>query len=298
MTITGTATDSPLHHAVTPLDGSTAAAVAWRSKGQLHVTVIAKATFAFAHGVEMPRAAPQAILRAEVHHGGNAARSVRFTSDLVPYLGRADVLFTGHAHAPEGAQATRVRVRLGVFDARRTILDKVVVAEDAAGFQRMPIVYERAFGGMEHPDNPLGVAAPSVVDPTDPKRPAGLGPIARSWPSRRRLLGATPRKALEGAVAEIPEGFDWSYFQAAPPDQRTAHLAGDEWIVMDGAHPTSPRVQMRLPRARGLARVHGLATFGVPEAQPLELRADTLRIDGDTQTCTCLLYTSDAADEL
>src|SRR5277367_2789840 len=87
---------------VTPLPGSAAGSVVWRRHGQLYVTVIVKASFAFAPDAEMTEAEPQPILRDEVHHGNSPARSVRFTSDLAPYLARADVTFTGHAHAPPG----------------------------------------------------------------------------------------------------------------------------------------------------------------------------------------------------
>ncbi|MGK4001626.1 DUF2169 domain-containing protein [Sorangium sp. So ce1036] len=276
--------------AVTPLHGTAATAVAWRSRGQLRVTVIAKATFAFAPDAAMPRAAPQPILRAEVHHGDHPARSVRFTSDLAPCLARADVLFTGHAWAPAERPVDALTVRLAVFDGRRPLVDKRLVVREQGGFLRAPIVYERAVCRADRMDNPLGVApgagAPGVLDPAAPDRPAGFGPIARAWPARRRRLGPTPRKALEGPIAEIPDGFDWSYFQAAPPDQQTELLRGDEWIVLEGLSPGRPLLRMRLPAARGIACVHGLSAFGMPEGQPLDLRADTLRIDGDEQRCT------------
>lgn len=277
---------------VTALAGAAAAAVVWRFQGQLHVTVIAKATFAFAPDADMSRLEPQAILKAETHHGNNPARSVRFTSDLAPYLGQADVLFTGHACSPKGRAVSSMPLRLAIFDGQRFVLDKRLLAQDPAGFQRMPVVYERAARGADGQENPLGVepsaGEPSVVDPaaSPSARAAGFGPIARAWPARKRLLGATPRKALEGAVAEIPDGLDWSYFQAAPLDQRIGSLSGDEWIVLEGLHPALGSLRTRLPGARGRAQIHGLSAFGMHEGQPLDLRIDTLRIDGDEERCT------------
>lgn len=273
---------------VIALPGSAAAAVAWRAQGQLQLTVIAKATFAFARDAEMPLDEPQEILRAEVHHGNNPARSVRFTADLAPYLGCVDVIFTGAAHAPPGQPAQSLAVRLAVFTKERTALDKTLEVRDRSGFERMPLVYERAIGGINNQENPVGAGDPSVVDPHAPQRPAGFGPISRTWPARKRLLGETPRRVLDGRIAEIPAGFDWSYFQAAPLDQRVEALRGDEWILLDGLHPTAPRLQMRLPGARGRARIHGLAAFGVPEGQLLDLRLDTVRIDGDEARCTLI----------
>ncbi|WP_437634315.1 DUF2169 domain-containing protein [Sorangium sp. So ce854] len=280
---------------VTPLSGAAATSVAWRRRGQLHITVIVKASFAFAADAEMPRVEPQAIVPGEVHHGNHPGRSVRLTSDLAPHLERADVLFTGHAHAPPpGAPVHSLPVRLAISDEGGALLDKQLLVQDRAGFQRMPMVYERALRGEDDQENFLGVAAtgdPSdpeanILDPLQPGRAAGFGPIARAWPARRRLLGATPRKALDAAIAELPDAFDWSYYQAAPPDQRVRYLRGGEWIELHGLHPTLPRLRMRLPEARGRARIHGLSAFGVSEGQPLDLNADTLRIDGDEQRCT------------
>ncbi|WP_438016978.1 DUF2169 domain-containing protein [Sorangium sp. So ce315] len=280
---------------VTPLSGAAATSVAWRRRGQLHITVIVKASFAFAADAEMSRVEPQTIVPGEVHHGNHPGRSVRLTSDLAPHLERADVLFTGHAHAPPpGAPVHSLPVRLAISDEGGVLLDKQLLVQDRAGFQRMPLVYERALRGEDDQENFLGVPTtgdPSdpeanILDPLQPGRAAGFGPIARAWPARRRLLGATPRKALDAAIAEIPDAFDWSYYQAAPPDQRVRYLRGGEWIELHGLHPTLPRLRMRLPEARGRARIHGLSAFGVSEGQPLDLNADTLRIDGDEQRCT------------
>lgn len=276
--------------AVTSLPGAEAAAVSWRTQAQRYITVIVKASFAFTPGAAMWRTEPQEILRAEAHHGKNPARSVRFTGDLAPYLGRADVLFTGDAHAPDGAHVESLPVRLAVFGASGCALDKRLLVRDKKPFQRMPLVYEKAARGANGWENPFGIDASDgearVLDPQDPARPAGLGPIARAWPVRKRLLGKTRRETLEGPNAEIPAGFDWSYFQAAPPDQRIDYLRGDEWIVLENLHPAARRLEMRLPRARGVARIQGLAAPPATGGDVIELNADTLRIDGAEQRCT------------
>ncbi|WP_437593122.1 DUF2169 domain-containing protein [Sorangium sp. So ce1000] len=276
--------------AVASLPGAEAAAVSWRTQGQRYVTIIVKASFAFTPGAAMWRTEPQEILRAEVHHGKNPARSVRFTGDLAPYLGRADVLFTGDAHAPDGAHVESLPVRLAIFGAGGCALDKRLLVRDSKPFQRMPLVYERAARGANGWENPFGVDASDgearVLDPHDPARPAGFGPIARAWPVRKRLLGKIRRETLEGPNAEIPAGFDWSYFQAAPQDQRIDYLRGDEWIVLENLHPAARRLEMRLPRARGVARILGLHAPPATGGDVIELNADTLRIDGAEQRCT------------
>ncbi|WP_437759545.1 DUF2169 domain-containing protein [Sorangium sp. So ce1389] len=276
--------------AVTPLQGAAATAIAWRTQGRHYITVIAKASFAFATDAAMWRTDPQEILRAEVHHGKNPARSIRWSGDLAPYLGRADVVFTGDAHAPRGTEVQSLPVRLAVYSAGGWVLDKRLLVRDKGPFRQIPLVYERAVCGADGWEDPFGrepIDGPAnILDLQDPTRPAGFAPLARASPVRRRLLGSTPRKALEGPNADIPAGFDWSYFQAAPADQQIAFLQGDEWIVLEHLNPAAPRLQMRLPGARGVARIWGLADSAAADGELLELNADTLRIDGVEQRCT------------
>ena len=136
---------------VVSLPGSRAASVVWRARGRLHVTVIAKATFGLVPGGDMARAEPQEILTREVHHENLPSRSVRLSGDLALFMPCADVLFTGHAHAPAGARVTSLPLRLAVLSSDRPVLDKRIEARDPAGFVRMQIVYEKALGG-DHDD--------------------------------------------------------------------------------------------------------------------------------------------------
>ncbi len=146
-------------------------------------------------------------------------------------------------------------------------------------FQRMPLVYERA---LRTTDNPLGSESPNLVNPSDRAQPISFGPVSSYWLQRRRALGGLAREALEADVLELPEGFDWSFFQSAPSDQQIAYLRGDEWIVLDGMHPALSRFQSRLPSAVVTARVYGP---GGGQGYPMELMADGLAIDADRQAC-------------
>jgi hypothetical protein len=276
--------------AAIPVGATSVALMAWRHRSVLRVTVIAKATFSIACDTAMPRTRPQKIITQEVHHGNMPSHSVRLTTDLAPYLERADVLFTGSAYAPPGATLESMHVRLGVYDGGRALLDKALLVRKAGGFREVPLVYDRAYGGIGWADNPFGVgvdggAEPSILDPEEPTRTVGFGPISQSLPSRKKLLRGA-RRALVGDVPTLADDIAWEYFQAAPRDQRIDWLRGDEWIVLDGLHPSLPSARTRLPGARGLARVHGLDRFGVADGQPLDLHADTLRIDGDDRQVT------------
>lgn len=310
----GMSVEAPWPVALTPLglharadaaDEDTAAlppvscgAMLWRTREQMYLTVIVKATFGLLDEAEMVLEDPEPILRAELHHQNVPTCSVRATTDLVPFLRQADVVLTGHAHAPGGAPVPTLAVRLAVLR-ERVLLDKaLLVVGDRRGdgppqpFARMPLTYERAYGGIGWKDNPFGVgtggrgAQPNVIHPEDAQRTAGFAPIARGWPARKQLLGAEARRAMEEPIPLVADGVDWAYFQAAPPDQRVEHLRGDEWIVLEGVHPGLPRIRSRLPGVRAAARIHGLRESAPPFGWPLDLVADTLRIDADEQRCS------------
>ncbi|WP_156041475.1 DUF2169 family type VI secretion system accessory protein, partial [Chondromyces apiculatus] len=282
---------------VVPVGQVAAATVLWRMSGQLAVTVVVKATFDLVPDGEMELTEPEPIVTAEVHHGGSPVRSVLATSDLAPFLPRADVVLTGHAHAPEGRSVGRQVVRLSVYR-EQALLDKTLFVHgdrtsgEPAPFQSMPLVYERAFGGIGWADNPLGVGSnpqgqaarpPNIEVPRKPGVTGGFGPISRAWLARRRLVSALDRKVLEAPIVELPETFDWTYYQAAPLDQRVPYLVGDEWIELEGMHPVLQSVQSCLPGAFAEAR---LSVDGHPGSGQVVFRADTLRIDADQGRCS------------
>ncbi len=282
---------------ITALGPAAVDTVLWQMQGRLHVTVVVKASFSFALDAAMDRIDPEEILRAEVHHNKNPMRSIRATGDLAPFQPLCDVVLTGHACAPSGTTVDALSVRLVVFREVPLVDKTLYVRGDTQGaettpFDRIPLMYERAFGGIGWEDNPLGVGAgaatsakaPNVIDPEEPKRVAAFGPISRGWPLRKRLLGTADRKALDRPIAEVPAGFDWAYYQSAPIDQRTEYLHGNEWIILDGMNPAHGHIQSYLPGARAFARVHGVADGG--GGHLLTLSADTLRIDADALVCS------------
>jgi hypothetical protein len=282
---------------VTALGRSACGTVVWRMGERLHVTVIVKASFDLDPDGPMRLSAPEDIIFVEVHNKNNPTRSVRLTQDIAPYLPRADVLLTGHACAPEGSPVEALSVRLAVFRGV-PLLDKTIHVrgdlkdDKTVPFERIPLLYERAYGGIGFETNPLGTGfgagtekkRPNLLDPVRPERPACFAPLSRGWSERKRLLGGADRRAIDRPIMAIPTGFDWSYFQAAPEDQRIDHLKGDEWIILDGVHPTHGHLQSHLPSARGLAGVYGMADAG--DGHPLALAADTLRIDADQLRCS------------
>lgn len=255
-----------------------------------------KATFGLVPDSVMTVAPPDEIRAAEVHYDGDPARSARLVSDLSPYRKRADVLLTGHAYSPTGAPVFATVVRLVVVRGR-PLLEKAfqVVGDRTTGapvkFARLPLVYERAFGGIGWDDNPVGTGAlsgsppPNLVHPSDARRTVCFGPITRGWPSRARLLGPFERSPLEGPIAEIPSDLDFDYFQDAPADQQIPYLFGDEWIMLEGLHPTWPVLETQLPGARAVGKVYGLGAAR-ERGHPIALKADHLHIDTDRGLCS------------
>jgi hypothetical protein len=184
-----------------------------------------------------------------------------------------EVVLYGVCHAPRGqALATcNVRVAVGpkgstsgsgrpVIDKRLTVFgDRYWVPRghgsgftvtQPAPFARMPIAWERAFGGEEYPKNPKGrgiaaVPAPDgqdrvplpnveyatslVTNPSQRPEPASLGPIFIGWPQRRAKAGTYDAAWLEDGFPGYARDTDPSFFCTAPPDQRAkGYFRGDE----------------------------------------------------------------------
>lgn len=285
------------------------ATVVWTTRRHTRVTAILKATFTLVPGGTMTLAAPLPVEATEAHHGGNPGRSVRTVGELAPHLPAVDVTLIGHAFAPRGRAVPRSIARLGLFRERERLLDKSIHVvgsrrgDEVVPFERMALTYELAYGGIGYRDNPLGTGfsgarqSPNLVDPNAPDRVACFAPISRAWPARKLLLGHEMRRAVERPTPEITEGFDWGYFQAAPPDQRIESLLGGEILLLGGMSPDYPELVSRIPRLEAKARFRGLTLGGAEDGGPLALRADSLWIDADAGRCTVTFRASVAVSE-
>lgn len=258
--------------AVVPVGPVACASTLWRAKGRLSVTVVVKARYAFVHNGEMTPIVPEPV---RPEHG-----------ELAPYLTQADVvLSSAHAHPRDASPVPALAVRLAVFR-EWAVIDKslLVYPADDEGKRAHAVTGEiPVVLGPTAKRKPLGI----LVNPSEASKPGTLGPLASHHPDRAKLLGEQVPPVPQNGVYDIPDMFPWAYFQVAPPDQRTSYLRGDEWIVLDGLDREHPRLQSRLPRARGQVYVYPPGLAG-GSSFAVHMEADQLSIDVDRKECVML----------
>jgi hypothetical protein len=280
-----------------PVGSVAVGSVLWRYRGELRCTAIVKATFAMPESGEMTRINPQPIRRSDDYLHG--LPSLAGAAEIAPRLQEAGAVVVGHAYAPEPDGVKKRSIRFTVVRQNKLLIDKTlyVYGDRVKGgapkrFKKMPLGYERALGGIDFSRNPIGVgmdkgtkARPNVINPRDPKRAVGgYGPIPARFPRRKRKLGAVKPQDLESGLLELPDDFNWDYFQPAPRDQRIKRIRGDEWLMLEGMHPRYPRVRVRIPKARAVARIYQVKHVDVPAE--LDLQCDTLHLEPDYDRCS------------
>jgi len=261
--------------------------------GKVRLVIIVKAAFSMDSTPMTPAAAPRIHVR-DLHHRARAAAHVVAPSDIVPGRSRVDVVLVGTACAPGGQPVRKMAARLAVFQQGRAFLDRtleVVGDDDGAGakpFVEMPLMYERAVGGLGAAGNPVGLGEddderPNIYDPRDRSQPAGFGPIAANWPIRQKFLQENEAPKLRAPTITLRGDFDWRYFQSAPPEQQIEHLAPDATVLIEGFDANRPRISAKLPDVQAVGVLFG-AQPGAPKA--LVFRADTLHVDAVSRVCT------------
>lgn len=282
------------------------------------LVVVVKATFVFTPQGHVSLASEQAPLSfGDSFLGEPGASSLRYESDLAPEKPSTDVVVVGHAYPPH-RQATEVHVSVRVGPIRNTLAvfgDRTWARPASpAPFERMPIVYERAFGGRdESPEsrsdheserrNPIGkgfrakgsrldpsfLPLPNIEDPgallrspDDRPEPVGLGFIGRSWLPRLRHAATAPHpppppgSEPPEASPLLPASFDPRYHQAAHPRMVSpAHLRGGEAVELVHMSRLGP-LRFALPASTTRATV----TIG-SERRPVDLAMDTVVIEPD-----------------
>jgi uncharacterized protein YjbI with pentapeptide repeats len=280
------------------------------------VTVVVKGTFDLVEGgPARPRAEPDPVL-GDVHVGDDPEKGLVYASDLAIFKPRCDVTLVGHAHAPRGsATHAQVGLRLGqgarrversiqVFGDRtwKKALGIALAPTDPAPFERMPLVYDRAYGGSGVEVNPVGtghkssadadgtIHLPNLEDPSKPIKGPGdtpppqcLAPVAPTWKQRSRHLGTYDKKWLATRWPYFPEDFDWHAAQHAPASQQTDEIAPDATYEVRGMSPGGGTIRGRLPEIKPRCFVERSAGDGEGGGgfHELPLKLDTAHFDMD-----------------
>lgn len=279
----------------------------WRPQpGAFALTVVCKATYLLAPGRAVLAREQDPPVEEDEHWDDDGARSLRAASDLVPYKPWADVVLVGPAYAPgkEAVRTFRARLVVGTIDKSvvvwcdrsRSVRDGLITL--GPPITKLPLLWERAAGGP-HTDNPVGmrldtppdaagrVAIPNLqppgtkLDRADSFAPVGLGPLSPRWPARARALGgaALPPRWQD---QPLPDDFDYSYFNVAPPDQRMSWIQPDQRIALEGLHLEHPFFVTALPGVEPRAVVDR----ATGEREEVALVADTLCFDTERGVCT------------
>lgn len=258
--------------------------------------------------------------------GAPGRSSPRTESETAFIKPATDVVLIGHAHAP-GPGCTRMEVHCTVGPLVTTLRisgDRVWrhgwfgrYISEPRPFERLPLIYEHAFGGADGPAddparqlieerNPIGrgfrrprspfiegVSLPNIEDPADPVvawgqrvAVAGVGFLAPGWQPRHALAGTFDEAWRQERPGLLPRDFNRAFFNAAHPRliSRTGHLRGDEAVCIRGAASTGD-LFFQLPR---FAAPTATVVRRVGTDMPLVMAFDTVLIDTDAMHLSLL----------
>jgi hypothetical protein len=255
-------------------------------KNGVQVWVVAiKATYAFDDAGKVKLAEEQeAVCLAPEHFGEPGKSSLRREGELVVEHPGTDIAVNAAAYAPGNRPAASVNVAVDVAGLRKALTvfgDRVWTVSGLGAYKttprpfgRMPIVYERAFGGLlgegatsaGEPRNPVGVGfaldkaqlhqqpLPNVEELTghieswkDRPAPAGLGVIASDWSPRREFAGTFDESWKRTRAPFWPSDHNPLFHRSAPAGLWSQQpLRGGERVAMVGLTP-SGRLEFRIP---------------------------------------------------
>ncbi len=231
------------------------------------------------------------VLEADVHFGEPGTSSIKYESDVCLRKKGSDVVLIGHAYSRKGPVKI-LDVSLQVGSLQKTVRvsgDRKWHRSfgswritDPIPFDSMPLIYERAFGGLDdaHPDsskhgserrNPVGTGfavsgkkeilnempLPNIEGPKsqikswkDKPAPCGFGFVGRDWAPRVDYAGTYDEQWEKERCPLLPTDFDELYYNGAHPDLvSTEFLKGNEMVKITNASKRGNLV-FKLPQER------------------------------------------------
>lgn len=250
---------------------------------------IVKATFLLGQSVKLAEEQIP-IVEEDQYFDEPGQSSLKIPSDLGLIKPGTDVLLIGNAYAPQGKPTIQTDVTLNVGPINRTIRifgDRIWQAgflntkiSEPQPFEKMPLVWERAFGGFDQTNdkdpklfmeerNPVGLGfrikngnktidgmkLPNLEDPAqlisswkDKPAPVCFGAVCSSWEPRKSYAGTYDEDWQKHRMPYLPKDFDPRFFQLASPDLVVpGYLKGGEEVRIIGAS-TSGQMRFRLPQ--------------------------------------------------
>ena len=217
---------------------------------------------------------PAKIDKADKYYDEPENSSVQYESDTAILKPATDIVVNGHAYAPNnqavqkidvGVQINDKNINYRVFGDRQWVKNGLNWGVTAPRkFERLPLIYENAFGGVDTTTleeklvqfsefNPIGkgfvgtkkspiegLHLPNIENPqalishyNDKPMPVGFGFISRSWQPRVKLAGTYDENWQTNRLPLLPLDFNDKYFNAAHPNLiNEQHLVGGEQILL------------------------------------------------------------------
>jgi hypothetical protein len=281
----------------------------------LLVTVV-RATYDIVgrHLVLAEQQAPVAIA-GELHGESPETSSFRYEPEAAFFKPATDVVLVGHACATRrGMTEVPVGFQVGPVSRSAIVYGDRVWVRSAGGtvmtrpqpFEKIPLVWERAFGGWDRstdrpevdPRNPVGTGfrarhgrfeegcrLPNVEDPSGLLQaygqivtPVGFGFTSPNWQPRASFAGTFDEAWKRDRMPLLPANFDRRFFNAAAPGLVVpGYLRGDEQVALVGASPLGS-LSFRLPAVPRPACTVSLASR---EDARVETQLDTVVVNTD-----------------
>ena len=225
------------------------------------------------------------VTLADEYYGDPTDSSLKGVAEIHVGKPGTDVLLIGRAWAPHGHTVHETLVRVLAAERQKSIRvvgDRVWQPDGTPTapepFEAMPLVWERAFGGVHAPEdrmlaeerNPIGVGfagkrsaeelaghpVPNLETAGEPLErqgqnhtPACFAPTAPHWLPRRAFAGTYDEVWERKRAPYLPMDFDPRFLQCAAPELTfDRYLRGGEPIEVHGASPAGP-IAFPLPAA-------------------------------------------------
>lgn len=287
------------------------------ANGEMTVVTVIKATFSFSTDGKVKAAENQMPLcYGDEYWGKPGLSSLRYATDMVFGKKGTDIALNGHAYAPMRNPEKKIQAALAVGSLQKILTvtgdrfksSKMGITSRPQPFVKIPLRYERTFGGMDTShqnnkkhnhfrENPVGIgfgpwngpencpafpniehAETSKKTKKKPKGPAGFGFIAPSWEPRLSYAGTFDDVWRKERMPFPPLDFDIRFNNAASHDLVMAEpIKGHEKVTLVNLHPSAETVRFTLP---GLVALKTAYIFEHETKKP-QAFADTLIIEPD-----------------